>query len=73
MPTTTKRTRRPRGSDPIPIRAFRSPDDTWGPAMEVAKARGEPLSEPLNRFLRRYAASGKRELHDGEEPEQISA
>lgn len=37
-----------------PIRALRIPDEEWQAAQEVAKRRGETITEAVRRFLRGY-------------------
>jgi len=46
----------PDGYERIPHRTIRVPEDEWRAAQEVARQRGETLSEVIRRSLRRYAA-----------------
>lgn len=45
------------GKGNTPARSVRVPDDVWAAAHAEAERRGEPLSEAILRFLRRYGKS----------------
>jgi hypothetical protein len=47
------------GYERIPHRTIRVPEDEWCAAQEVARRRGEPLSEVIRASLRRYVNRAK--------------
>lgn len=49
----------PDGYERVPLRAVRVPDETWKPAQDVAKARGESVSQVVRDALERYVKRHK--------------
>lgn len=48
------------GYERIPHRTIRVPEDEWRAAQEVARQRGEPLSEVIRASLRRYVRAHRK-------------
>lgn len=56
MENEPKRLGRPVATGTTTSRNVRIPDDIWKPAMAIAKARGDTLTDVIEQALKRYIA-----------------